>query len=117
MRRRNWSHYAAPAAFLAAVTIAVLAVRAALDAGPASTNVTTLPPTPTRSAQTTTVATTTRKTTTTRPAGAARFYVVVAGDTFGVISTKTGVPVARIAQLNPDADSNALFIGQRLRLR
>lgn len=112
MRKRTWSHYAAPAAFLVAVTIAVLAVRSALDTGPASTSATTLPPTPTRSA-----VTTTRRATTTKRTAAPRVYVVVAGDTFEVISTKTGVPVARIAQLNPDADSNALFIGQRLRLR
>jgi LysM repeat protein len=112
VRKRTWSHYAAPAAFLVAVTIAVLAVRSALDTGPASTSATTLPPTPTRSA-----VTTTRRATTTRRRAAPRVYVVVAGDTFEVISTKTGVPVARIAQLNPDADSNALFIGQRLRLR
>lgn len=112
MRKRTWSHYAAPAAFLVAVTIAVLAVRSALDTGPASTSATTLPPTPTRSA-----VTTTRSATTTKRTAAPRVYVVVAGDTFEVISTKTGVPVARIAQLNPDADSNALFIGQRLRLR
>lgn len=113
MRKRTWSHYAAPAAFLVAVTIAVLVVRSALDTGPASTSATTLPPAPTRSAD----VTTTRRATTTRRTAAPRFYVVVAGDTFEVISTKTGVPVARIAQLNPDADSNALFIGQRLRLR
>ena len=111
MGKRRWSHYAAPAAFLLAVTIAVLAVRSALDTGATSTGTTALPPPPTRSA-----ATTTRRTTT-RSAAAPRFYTVVAGDTFEVISRKTGVSVVRIAALNPDADSNALFIGQRLRLR
>ena len=30
-----------------------------------------------------------------------RFYLVQAGDTFGVISGKTGVPAATIARLNP----------------
>ena len=112
MRKRRWSHYAAPAAFLLAVTIAVLAVRSALDTGATSTGTTALPPPPTRTA----AATTTRRTTT-RSAAAPRFYTVVAGDTFEVISRKTGVSVVRIAALNPDADSNALFIGQRLRLR
>lgn len=113
MRNRRWSHYAAPAAFLLAVTIAVLAVRSALDTGATSTGTTVLPPPPTRSA----AATTTTRRTTTRSAAARRFYTVVAGDTFEVISRKTGVTVVRIAELNPDADSNALFIGQRLRLR
>jgi LysM repeat protein len=112
VRRRNWTHYAAPAAFLLAVTIAVLLVRSAMTGGDTTGAVTTLPPPPVRK----TVATTT---TTTKPPKrpAPRFYTVVAGDTFDVISSKTGVPVARIAQLNPGADSNALFIGQRLRLR
>jgi LysM repeat protein len=112
VRRRNWTHYAAPAAFLLAVTIAVLLVRSAMTGGDTTSAVTTLPP-PAR----TTVATTTTTTKKTPKRAAPRFYTVVAGDTFGVISSKTGVPVARIAQLNPGADSNALFIGQKLRLR
>jgi LysM repeat protein len=111
VRRRNWTHYAAPAAFLLAVTIAVLLVRSAMTGSDTTGTGTTLPPPPTRK----TVATTTTK----KPPKktAQRFYTVVAGDTFVVISSKTGVPVARIAQLNPGADSNALFIGQKLRLR
>jgi LysM repeat protein len=111
VRRRNWTHYAAPAAFLLAVTIAVLLVRSAMTGGDTTSAVTTLPP----PARTTVATTTTTKKTPKR--AAPRFYTVVAGDTFGVISSKTGVPVARIAQLNPGADSNALFIGQKLRLR
>ena len=111
MRRRAWTHYAAPAAFLLAVTIAVLLVRSAISTGDTTQSVTTLPPPPPRK----TVATTTTRKPPKR--AAPRFYTVVAGDTFGVISSKTGVPVARIAQLNPNADSNALFIGQKLRLR
>jgi LysM repeat protein len=111
VRRRNWTHYAAPAAFLLAVTIAVLLVRSAMTGGDTTSAVTTLPRPPVRK----TVATTTTTKPPKRPAP--RFYTVVAGDTFDVISSKTGVPVARIAQLNPGADSNALFIGQRLRLR
>ena len=112
MRRRNWTHYAAPAAFLLAVTIAVLLVRSAMTGGDTTGSVTTLPPPPPRK----TVATTTTKKKPPKPT-AQRFYTVVAGDTFGVISSKTGVPVERIAQLNPNADSSALFIGQKLRLR
>ncbi len=46
-----------------------------------------------------------------------RFWTVEAGDTFGVISTKSGVPVATIQQLNPNVKSTSLFIGQKLRLR
>jgi LysM repeat protein len=120
--RRPWSHYAAPAAFLLAVTIAVFLVRSALE--PASTAGTTTvstapapaPTTATKTAKTTT----TRATTTTKkkpPAPAAAYYTVVAGDTFGVISSKTGVPVARIEELNPGVESTALVIGQRIRIK
>jgi LysM repeat protein len=112
MPRRRWSHFAAPAAFLLAVTIAVGLVRSALDSGRSTTAATTLPPAPTRTAPARTVKKPPKK-----PKAAARFYTVVAGDTFSVISSKTGVSVARIQALNPNADSNALFIGQRLRIR
>lgn len=45
-----------------------------------------------------------------------RSYVVKAGDSLSVISERTGVPVERIAQLNPDLDAQTLRVGQRLRL-
>ena len=114
MRKRTWTHYAAPAAFLLAVTIAVLLVRSALNGGTTTSTGATLPPPPVRK---TVVTTTKRKPPKTTTAAKPRFYTVVAGDTFEVISRKTGVPVARIEQLNANVDSNALFIGQKLRLR
>ena len=46
-----------------------------------------------------------------------RFYTVAAGDSFGVISTKTGVPVATIVRLNPTVSSTSLHVGQRVRIR
>ena len=63
---------------------------------------------------------TTKKTKTTKrtaPTSGPRFWTVQAGDTFGVIATKTGVPVATIQQLNPNVKSTSLFIGEKLRLR
>jgi LysM repeat protein len=114
LRGRKWSHYAAPAAFLLAVTVAVLLVRSALrtDAATTSASIPTLPQ------RTTTPPTATRRVTTTRrPPSTQRFYTVVAGDTFAVIASKTGVPVGRIQQLNPNVESTALFIGQKLRIR
>jgi hypothetical protein len=44
-------------------------------------------------------------------------YVVRAGDTIEGISTRTGVPQARILALNPKVSPTALFIGEKLRLR
>jgi LysM repeat protein len=111
--RRRWTHYAAPAAFLLAVTIAVLLVRSAINSDSATE--TTVPAVPT----TATTRTTTRPAATTRRTitPATRFYTVVAGDTFGVISSKTGVSVVRLEELNPNVESTALYIGQKIRIR
>jgi len=92
--------YAAPAAFLLAVTIAVVLVRSGLR----------------QDSSTPTVSTPAAVSTTTRSPARA-FWTVRAGDTFGVISQKTGVPVATIEKLNPKASSTSLFIGERIRLR
>ena len=40
-----------------------------------------------------------------------------AGDTFGSISAKTGVPVAQLERLNPGVSSNSLQVGQKLRVK
>lgn len=46
-----------------------------------------------------------------------RFYVVQPGDNLTRISTKTGISVAHLEQLNPALDPNSLQTGRRLRLR
>jgi LysM repeat protein len=46
-----------------------------------------------------------------------RFYVVQPGDTMTRISTKTGISMPRLEQLNSSLDPNSLQTGQRLRLR
>jgi len=90
----DWRRYVAPAAFLAAVTIAVVLVRAGLESGGSSA---------------TTVATTTVL--------AKRYYRVHAGDTFAVIAHKTGVSVKTIQRLNPRVRATSLHIGERLRIQ
>lgn len=55
--------------------------------------------------------------TTTDAQPARRSYVVRSGDTLSSISLETGVAVARLQELNPDVDVQALQPGQRLRLR
>ena len=103
-RQQEWRRYAAPAAFLVAVTIAVVLVRAGLEHGsstPTTTTTRAIPPSPQ-------VSTTANK---------REYWRVRAGDTFGVISTKTGVPVARIERLNPKVTSTSLFIGEKVRIK
>jgi LysM repeat protein len=111
VRKDDWRRYAAPAAFLLAVTIAVVLIRSGMNAGkPKSPAV--VPSVPSRRH----VVTTTPKKPT-RRTQAPRFWTVQAGDTFAVISSKTGVPVATIARLNRNASSTSLYIGEKIRIR
>ena len=104
-QQQEWRRYAAPAAFLLAVTIAVVLVRSGLEHDSTSARTTTttrsIPPSPQ-------VSTTANK---------REYWRVRAGDTFGVISTKTGVSVARIQRLNPKVTSTSLFIGEKVRIK
>lgn len=97
MRHSDWRRYLAPAAFLLAVTIAVVLIRVGLEAG-GSTH-----------APTTTAARHVKP--------AKRYWRVRAGDTFAVISRRTGVPVRTLARLNPKSSSTSLHVGQRVRIR
>ena len=113
-QRRGAARYLAPAAFLLAVTIAVLLIRSGLNGGSDGTTTTTTgSKTVTQPTTTTTATHTTGKTT----AGTAQYYTVEAGDTFGSISGKTGVPISKLEQLNPGVSSNSLQVGQRLRVK
>jgi LysM repeat protein len=112
--RRTLAHWAAPAAFLVAVTIAVLLIRAGLQGGGGSTTNTV--PTVTRApapAAATTRRTRPRKTTT----AAAEYYTVQSGDTFGSIAARYGTSVARLEALNPGVSSSSLSIGQKIRVK
>lgn len=51
-----------------------------------------------------------------RKSAQAKFYVVRSGDSLTGIASRTGVPLARLTQLNPKFDPNSLQTAQRLRL-
>jgi LysM repeat protein len=102
----DWRRYVAPAAFLLAVTIAVVLIHSGLRHGGSTEDTGTLTATRTQ------VSTATAGSSTT---AGKRYWKVRAGDTFAVISAKTGVPVATIARLNPNVSSTSLFIGERIR--
>ncbi len=108
----DWRRYVAPAAFLLAATIAVVLIRAGLEAGGSARTPSAGPAAPPKH-----VVATTPVTTAAGASSGRRFWVVRAGDTFAVISSKTGVPVATIVRLNPSVHSTSLFIGERIRLR
>ena len=117
-RRRELTRFAAPAAFLLAVTIAVLLIKSGLDSGSQQQTVAA----PTTTAQTTTEAKTTTKLvltgtvpTTTAPANA-QYYVIQSGDTLGTIASRHNTTVDQLLTLNPGVDPSALQPGQRIRV-
>jgi len=125
-RRKELARYGAPAAFLAAVTIAVILIKSGLSGGSGSTTTVGLFPTTTRAATTTTATTTklvlttpqaTTATTTETTTPGAEYYAVKSGDTLGSIAQKYGTTVDELMTLNPGIDPTALLIGQKLRIK
>ena len=124
-RREQLTRYGAPAAFLAAVTIAAILVKAGLN-GNSSTTVAI---TSSSTARTTTAATTTTKLVLTAPPGSttttttetttpgAEYYVVVSGDTLGSIAQKYNTTVDELTTLNLGIDPTALTVGQKIRIK
>lgn len=109
MPRRGWraelARYGAPAAFLAAVTIAVLLVRTGLhedDPGPGRATTTVTNPAPPAASP---------------PSPARRrFYRIRDGDTLESVASRFDTSVDRLLAVNPGLDPTALRIGQRVRV-
>lgn len=119
-RRRELKRFGAPAAFLAAATIAVILIKAGLRDG-SEAEPTTVGAIPTAAATTTAPRVTTQlvltestPATTTLPEG--QYYVIQDGDTLGSIALKYDTTVEELVRLNPDVDPTALHVGQRLRV-
>jgi LysM repeat protein len=109
VNRQLATRLAAPAAFLAGITVAVLLVRAGLNEGETTTAAQT-------SVATTTAATTTAVTqTATQPTPV--FVEVESGDTLDQIALDNDTTVERLLELNPGLDPTALQVGQRIRVR
>jgi N-acetylmuramoyl-L-alanine amidase len=105
------ARFAAPAAFLAAATIAILLVRSGLENGDTT-------PAPATTAATTTAPTTTEPgTTVTTSQAGAEFYEIQPGDTLAVIAEEHDTTVEQLLVLNPDVDPVALTVGQRIRVK
>lgn len=108
MNRRLATRLAAPAAFLAGITIAVLLVRAGLNDGETTTAAQT-------SVATTTAATTAPTQTATQQTPV--FVEVESGGTLDQIALDNDTTVEQLLQLNPGLDPTALQVGQRIRVR
>jgi LysM repeat protein len=105
--RSRFTRWAAPVAFLAAITIGALVVRAGFENGKHHAK-----------AATTTV---TSKTKTTQGNGhkrrQVRMYTIQSGDTLASIATKTGTTVSALEKLNPGIDPTALRVGDKIRVQ
>ena len=106
MAARRWraplARFGAPVAFLAAVTIAVLLVRAGLESGDASRAPS--PRTATSIAEPLRIPT-------------KAYYRIRPGDTLGAVADRFHTTLRGLLALNPQVEPNALRIGQRLRVR
>ena len=108
MNRQLATRLAAPAAFLAGITIAVLLVRAGLNEAETTTAAQT-------TVATTTAVSTTAATTATEPEPV--FVEVESGGTLDQIALDNDTTVEQLLQLNPGLDPTALQVGQRIRVR
>ena len=122
MTSRSPARWLAPLALLAAIVAVLAMVSSSLGGGDGGT------PAPTEPAAEQTQTTgdgedgdeqgaDTEPTDTTAEESGPRTYTVQPGDTLGAISEETGVAVERLQELNPNVDSQALSVGQVLRLR
>jgi LysM repeat protein len=103
--RRQAKRYGAPAAFLLAVTIAVLLVRSGLQDDPATTT----------TAATQTVST--LPATTPVPVKKRRFYRLKAGETLSDVAIRFDTTVEQLLALNPGIEPTNLIVGQRVRVK
>jgi LysM repeat protein len=106
---RELTRYGVPAAFLAAVTIAVLLIKAGLGGGGTSATTTTgraLPPTTTTAA----------RVASTHAAPAPQYYTIQSGDTLGAIALREHTSVDELVRLNPGIDPLSLHTGSRIRV-
>ena len=106
MDRRRFTRWAAPVAFLAAVTIGALVVRAGFQHGkhPAGTI-------------SVVAVTTQKKHAHGHKPSHARTYTVQSGDTLESIARKSGTTVAKLEQLNPNVEPTALHVGEKIRVQ
>ena len=107
MDRNRIARWVAPIAFLAAITIGALVVRAGLDQGKHHAK----PP------ATTTTAKGKKHHSHSHQAATTKTYTVVSGDTLASIAIKTKTSVAKLEQLNPGIDPTALTVGEKIRVQ
>jgi LysM repeat protein len=117
---RPLARYIAPAAFLLGVTVAVLLIHSALGGKGGGLRTTTLGPVThasTAKVPPQTTRTVTQPTTAATAVPGAQYATVQTGDTFGSIAARNGTTVSQLEALNPGVSSNALQVGQQIRVK
>jgi LysM repeat protein len=117
---RPLARYLAPAAFLLGVTVAVLLIHSALGGKGSGVRTTTLGPVthaPTAKVPPQTTRTITQPTTAATAVPGAQYATVQTGDTFGAIAARNGTTISQLEALNPGVSSNALQVGQQIRVK
>ena len=108
--RRELARFLAPAAFLLALTIAALLLRAGLRGGDSKAT------TPLTRLVSERVTTAEARTTTKKKRPAKRFYTIRSGDTLDIVAAKFQTTTERLLALNPGIDPHALTVGQKVRI-
>jgi LysM repeat protein len=104
------ARFGAPAGSLLAATVAILLIHSALGGKTVPGPATTTRPRPVA------VTTVTAPKPKSKPQQAARYHVVQGGEGFGSIAAAEHTTVAQIEALNPGVSSNALHVGQKIRV-
>jgi LysM repeat protein len=104
---------------LIAVLVAFLAIvtSSGNSGGGSSTDGSATTPAANTSTTTKTTSSTQAKKQSTAGTTSQKTYTVQVGDTLGGIADKTGVPLQRIEELNPNVDPHAMVTGQEIRLK
>ncbi len=108
------ARFAAPVAFLAAATVAILLIRSGIADEPSAAPT---QPTATRPATTPSRPATTARTSTATSTAGQEHYAVRAGDTLGTIADSHDTTVEALLGLNPGIDPTGLQVGQQIRVK